>query len=173
MSFKALSRRRRSRRSRAQRIKLGVGLPQFAVDDTQPGKQRTQMNAGCLGHALANFDGRLLQVAKHSGGVDAADVVVLEQFLDRRRAQPVRSGRRGREIPQIENPRRRHVAVGDLQHLRIVPPQLMMHAVAQPDAFLVSSSARRDHARNSTSRGSVTCTRRNRRRSVRTPSPTT
>ena len=32
---------------RAQRIKLGVGLPQFAVDDTQPGKQRTQMNAGC------------------------------------------------------------------------------------------------------------------------------
>jgi hypothetical protein len=69
-------------------------------------------------------------------GVDAADVVVLEQFLDRRRAQPVRSGRRGREIPQIENPRRRHVAVGDLQHLRIVPPQLMMHAVAQPNAFL-------------------------------------
>ena len=35
---------------------------------------------------------------------------------------------------------RTHVAatsVGDLQHLRIVPPQLMMHAVAQPNAFLL------------------------------------
>ena len=74
-------------------------------------------------------------VAKNSLGVHAADAMLLEQFLDRRLAQLARFGRRRRDSPQIENPRRRQ-AVGDLLHLRIVPPQLLMHAVAQPNAFL-------------------------------------
>ena len=51
-------------------------------------------------------------------------------------AQPCALAGVGAMIPQIEKPRRRHVTVGELQHLRIVPPQLMMDAVAQPNAFL-------------------------------------
>jgi hypothetical protein len=47
--------------------------------------------------------------------------------------QSARLGRRGRKGPQIENPQRRHVVVGDRQHLRIIT---MVHAVAQPDPFL-------------------------------------
>lgn len=75
------------------------------------------MNAGCLGHARVNLDGRLLQHAKHDVGVDAADPARPEQCLDRRGALPACLGRRGHEIRQIANPRRRHVVAGDLQHM--------------------------------------------------------
>ena len=67
--------------------------------------------------------------------------------------------------PKLQKPWGGEV-IGDLLHLRVIPPELMMDAVAQPNPSSRSSSARRDHARNSKSRGSATWRQRNRRRSV-------
>jgi len=55
-----------------------------------------------------------LQDARQGVGAGAVDTVLLEQFLDRRRAPPARLGRSAREIPEIEDLRRHHVAGGDL-----------------------------------------------------------
>ena len=61
------------------------------------GKQRTQMNAGCLGHALANFDGRLLQVAKRSTAPGATHISTnsLERGVWRCVGVPYLPGRSG------------------------------------------------------------------------------
>jgi len=40
------------------------------------------------------------------------------------------------EGPKLEKPSRSEV-VGELQHLRVIPPELMMHAVGQPNSFFL------------------------------------
>jgi hypothetical protein len=59
-----------------------------------------------------------------------------QQPLDRRLAQLACFGRRGSDSPELEKPRRGKV-VGELLHLRIIPPELLTHAVAQPALFLL------------------------------------
>src|SRR5437016_1135944 len=49
-------------------------------------------------------------------------------------AQPACFGRCRCNSPKLEKPRRGEV-VGQLLHLRIIPPELMTHAVTQPNPF--------------------------------------
>ena len=39
-------------------------------------------------------------------------------------------------IPKLEEPPRAEV-IGELQHLRVIPPQLLIDAVAKPNPFLL------------------------------------
>jgi len=62
----------------AELVKLSLGLLQLAIDDTQPGDQRAQVNAGCFSNALGNIDGRLPQCTQNRLGIHAADAMLPE-----------------------------------------------------------------------------------------------
>jgi hypothetical protein len=81
-------------------------------------------------------------------GIQPADTMLPQQPLDGRLALLTCFCRRRRDGPELEKPWRRQV-VGELLHLRVVAPELLADAVAQPALFLFSSSVRRDHERNS------------------------
>ena len=61
--------------------------------------------------------------------------MLLEQPFDRRLAWLTCLGRCRCNSPKLKKPRGGEV-IGERQHLRAIPPELMMHALAQPNPFL-------------------------------------
>src|SRR5271166_2740388 len=120
----------------AKLIELALGLPQFAINNAQTSDERTHVDAGRFSNAVRNPDGGFSQGAENGLGVNAADAMLLEQLLDRRLTYVARFGRRGCDGPELEKPGCGEV-IGQLRHLRVIPPKLMIDAVTQPNPFLL------------------------------------
>src|SRR5438128_6990395 len=78
----------------------------------------------------------LFQDAQNFGSLPAAQAVRFDKPLDGGLTQPDRL-RRGRcQVPQIKKPIRGEV-VSELDHLRVIAPQLLTHAAGQTRALLL------------------------------------
>src|SRR5215470_55421 len=62
--------------------------------------------------------------------------MLLEQPLDRGHAQPCGFCRCGRPEPKLEKPSGGKI-ISKLQHLGVIPPELLMEAIAQPNPLLL------------------------------------
>jgi hypothetical protein len=68
--------------------------------------------------------------------IDATNAMLFEQSLYGRPPEIFRLIGRWRLAPKLQQPTRRHV-IGELEHLRVIPPELVMEAVAEPNSFLL------------------------------------
>ncbi len=178
----ALPRRALLRRDElvAELVQLAVRGLELLIDELEAGSHRLDVSGRGCGHPGSHRQRLLAQDAQHLGGLPTANAVRFENPLDRRLAQPGRLRRARRLVPQIEKPLGRQV-VGELQHLRVIAPQLLAHTVGQTAAFALRSLPRRrpgssvirDHSRSSTITGSSTDSRRKAWRSVRRLSAST
>jgi hypothetical protein len=89
-----------------------------------------EVDAGecCLHRTWGNDHRRPAEDIEGLAGANAPDAVFGQNPGDLRRAQKLRIFRRGGEIPEIEKLGSRDI-VAELQHLRVVPPELLPDAV--------------------------------------------
>jgi hypothetical protein len=115
-------------------------LPIYQLD---PVDHEADMGRGCRHRSGAHGKGFLSQDAKDRRGVQPADPVRVQQPLDRFLPQPDCIGRRRSQTPQCDPPRSGGIAA-EVEHLRIIAPELFAQPVAEPVALLLQIFA---HAR--------------------------
>jgi hypothetical protein len=115
---------------RCQPVKLAVRMPQLAFDQAQAFDQRADVRHGRLAGAGRDPDRLGAQELKNAGGIDAPDAVVLQYPRDRRLAHAGRLGGRRHGLPKIVQPGGPGIRF-DAEHLRIVAPQLLPHAIGK------------------------------------------
>jgi hypothetical protein len=108
----------------------------LAIYKVQTNGEGVDVYASRLGDTFGHLDGGLVQTAQRGLGIDATDAISREQSLDGRLAQLFSFGRRRRHGPKVEEPIGRNV-IGELEQLRVIPPELVMQAIAKPDPFLL------------------------------------
>ena len=118
----------------AELVELAVRGVELLIDQADAGGHGVDMSRRRRDHAGRHRQRLLPQDLQHLGRLQTADTVGFEEPLDCRQVQP--GGlRRGRRLaPQVEKPRRREV-VAEGQHLRVITPQLLAHAVGQTTAL--------------------------------------
>jgi hypothetical protein len=78
----------------------------------------------------------LPQNTQRGRGVDATDTIPLEQLLNGHLAEAFRLAGYRRHRPEIEKPISGDI-ISELEHLGIIPPELVMHAITEPHPFLL------------------------------------
>src|SRR6266404_5850878 len=84
----------------------------------------------------ATDNGFCFRMRRTSGAGQRAQAVRFDKPLDGGLTQPGRLRRGRRLVPQIEKPIRGEV-VSELEHLRVIAPELLTHAAGQTSAFLL------------------------------------
>ena len=105
----------------AELVKFAFSIVQLAIDHLQPRNERTHVDTRGLHDPIRYFDGGLLQYAKNTLNIYAANSILLKYPTDGRPAYLGGLGWRRCDEPKLEKPRGGEL-IGELQHLGIIPP---------------------------------------------------
>jgi hypothetical protein len=117
-----------------QTVELPVCLDQLSVDEFKPLCHGLKMGGRRSDRARRNRNGRRPQSLQNLRRIEAPNAVLLQQALKRFLPDTDRFVRYRHQPPQIEKPVRRNV-IGQLQHLRIVTPELLADAITESIPF--------------------------------------
>jgi hypothetical protein len=120
----------------AEFVQLAVRCFQLLINQPDADGQRTDMVACRLDHPGCDRQRLLFEDAQNLGGLPTAQAVRFDKPLDGGPTQPDRLRRGRRLAPQIEKPIGGEV-VRELDHLRVIAPELLTHAAGQTSAFLL------------------------------------
>ena len=120
---------------RAKGVELPVRVLDLAVHHLQPDREGSDMRGGRLGGARRDLDGLLAQGGQGLIRADAPDPRGFQQTLNGRLMDSGRLRGRRNQRPQGQKPVRSGI-VREFEQLRVIPPELLADAVAQPVPLL-------------------------------------
>ncbi len=118
-----------------QPVELGVGVCDLAVHELEPLGHCLEMGCGRAHGAGCDGDRCCAQAFERLGRGEAPDAMALQQSSDSPFTDLLGLLRCRHELPEFQEPGRGDV-VGQLQHLRIVAPQQLSDAIAEPIAVV-------------------------------------
>jgi hypothetical protein len=120
----------------AELVKFALCTIQLAINNLQTHDEWVNVDTSCVRNSIWYFDGWLPQYLKNALSIYAADAMLLEQLINGWLAQLCGFGWCRSPEPKIKKPSGGDI-ISELQHLGVIPPELLMEAIAQPNPFLL------------------------------------
>lgn len=114
-------------------VDLPSGVGELPLYEAEALRGATDVSDRGFGRSRSDGDRRSPQMLPQPVRVDASDPVTLEEAFEGAEVNPLAFCRRGRPLPELEEPGLSDV-VGGLQDLRVVTPELLADAVGEPGA---------------------------------------
>ena len=118
-----------------QDVELAIRYLELPIHKADARNKARDVRAGGFSRSGGDLQRRFAQHVQNMRGVEAPDTIAFQDLGDRRFADALRFGGRGRKFPKVEQPGGAKVAF-KVEHGGKVAPKLLAHAVGEPVALV-------------------------------------